>query len=80
MIKEHCKCNILINYERHFYTNMISQFDNFSFLNEEQITFLRNSSAIILEYEFSAGDTKIQLLLYLQKIMIHSTSLPITQT
>ena len=58
-IKEYCKCNILEDYERHFYTNMISQFDNFSFINEEQATILGDSSAIKLEYELSVGGTKI---------------------
>ena len=38
---------------------MISQFDNFSFINEEQATFSGDGSAIQLEYEFSTGDTKI---------------------
>ena len=41
---------------------MISQFDNFSFINEEQTTFSGDGSAIQLEYEFSAGDTKIHAL------------------
>ena len=38
---------------------MISRFDNFSFINEEQTTFSGDGSAIQLKYEFSAGDTKI---------------------
>jgi hypothetical protein len=42
-IKEKCRCNTLEDFERHFYTNMISQYDNFSFINEEQTTFLGDS-------------------------------------
>ena len=62
-IKEYCKCNTLEDYERHFYTNMISQFDNFSFINENQSTFPSEDNNIIpaiqLEYEFSINDTQI---------------------
>jgi hypothetical protein len=57
-ITEYCKCNILEDYIKYFY-DMISQFDNFSFINEEQTTFSGDGSAIQLKYEFSAGDTKI---------------------
>ena len=50
-IKEYCKCNTLEDYERHFYTNMISHFDNFSFINENQAIFsIEEIPAIQLEY------------------------------
>ena len=59
-IKEYCKCNTLEDYERHFYTNMISHFDNFSLINENQTTLSGgNKSAIQLEYEFAPNNTKI---------------------
>jgi hypothetical protein len=39
---------------------MISQFDKFSFINENYSTFsTEDIPTIHLEYEFSAGDTKI---------------------
>jgi hypothetical protein len=50
-IKEKCKCNTLEGCVRNIYTNMISQFDNFSFINEEQTTFSGDGSAIQLKYE-----------------------------
>jgi hypothetical protein len=60
-IKEYCKCNTLDDYERHFYTNMISKFEKFSFINENETTFYLedNIPAIQLEYEFSPNDTQI---------------------
>ncbi len=33
------KCNILKDYERHFYTNMISQFDSLSFIIRIKLLF-----------------------------------------
>jgi hypothetical protein len=59
-IKEYCKCNILEDYERHFYTDMISHFDNFSFINENYTTLLLPAGdrpAIQLEYEFTPANT-----------------------
>ena len=58
-IKEYCKCNSLEDYVKYFYNNMISQFDNLSFINENQPIFLWDNSGIQLEYEFSLTDTKI---------------------
>lgn len=60
-IKEYCKCNTLEDYGRHFYTNMISHFDNFSFINENETTLLLpgDRTAIQLEYEFAPADTTI---------------------
>ncbi|MGE3859679.1 MAG: hypothetical protein AB7F53_06785 [Nitrososphaeraceae archaeon] len=53
-IKEYCKCNSLKDYENHFYTNMISRYDNFYLINENYTTFSPNKiPAIQLEYEFS---------------------------
>jgi hypothetical protein len=59
---------------------MISQFDKFSLINENQITLPGDWSLIQLEYEFSSKNTKIILILYLQKMMIHSISLLIMQS
>ena len=39
---------------------MISQFDNFSFINQNQATISGDRLAIQIEYEFSPNDTKIQ--------------------
>ena len=62
-IKEYCKCNTLEDYERHFYTNMISHFDNFSFINENQAIFsIEEIPAIQLEYEFSLINKTIHTL------------------
>jgi hypothetical protein len=61
-IKEYCKCNTLEDYEKHFYTNMISKFDNFSFINENDTTLSSlagDRSAIQLEYEFTPANTTI---------------------
>ncbi|HZL21732.1 MAG TPA: hypothetical protein VFC05_00285 [Nitrososphaeraceae archaeon] len=56
-IKEYCKCNSLKDYENHFYKNTISNFDNFSFINENYTTFSSNKMpAIQLEYEFSPSN------------------------
>ena len=56
-IKEYCKCNTLKDYENHFYTNIISRYDNFSFINENYTTFTSNEiPAIQLEYEFSPSN------------------------
>ena len=38
---------------------MISRFDNFSFINENQTTFAGDNSAIQIEYEFAPDDTTI---------------------
>jgi hypothetical protein len=57
-ITEYCKCNTLEDYVKYF-NDMISQFDNISFINENQTTFPVDISAIQLEYEFSSADTKI---------------------
>ena len=57
-ITEYCKCNILEDYIKYFY-DMISQFDNFSFINENQTTFAGDNSAIQIEYEFAPDDTTI---------------------
>ena len=58
-IKEYCKCNTLEDYKKHFYTNMISQFDKFSLIKENQITLPDDRSSILLEYEFSPKNTQI---------------------
>ena len=58
-IKEYCKCNTLEDYVKYFYNNIISQFDNFSFINENQTTISGDRSATQLEYEFFPNDTKI---------------------
>ncbi len=58
-IKEYCKCNTLKDYKKHFYTNMISQFDKFSLIKENQITLPDDRSSILLEYEFSPKNTQI---------------------
>jgi hypothetical protein len=58
-ITEQCKCNILEDYIRYFYTNTISQFPNFSFINENKTTLSKDRLAIQLEYEFTPADTKI---------------------
>jgi hypothetical protein len=59
-IKEYCKCNTLEDYESHFYKNMISHFDNFSFINEYNAIFSpKDIPAIQLEYEFSPTNTTI---------------------
>ena len=56
-IKKYCKCNSLKDYENHFYKNTISNFDNFSFINENYTTFSSNKMpAIQLEYEFSPSN------------------------
>ena len=56
-IKEYCKCNTLKDYENHFYTNTISHFDNFSFINKNNTTFSSNKiPAIQIEYEFSPSN------------------------
>ena len=57
-ITEYCKCNTLEDYVKYFY-DMISQFDNFSFINENQTTFAGDKSAIQIEYEFAPDDIKI---------------------
>ena len=59
-IKEYCKCNTLDDYASHFYTNMISQFDKFSFINENYSTFsTEDIPTIQLEYEFSPENKTI---------------------
>lgn len=59
-IKEYCKCNTLEDYESHFYKNMISHFDNFSFINENNTIFSsKDIPAIQLEYEFAPTNTTI---------------------
>lgn len=59
-IKEYCKCNILEDYASHFYKNMISHFDNFSFINENYSTFSTEDILTIqLEYEFSPANKTI---------------------
>jgi hypothetical protein len=58
-IKEYCKCNTLEDYERHFYTNMISKFDKFSIINENETTFQGDRAAIQLEYKFTPKDIQI---------------------
>lgn len=58
-IKQNCKCNTLVDYIRYYYTNMISQFDKFSLINENQTTFAGDKSAIQIEYEFKPNRTKI---------------------
>jgi hypothetical protein len=59
-IKEYCKCNTLEDYERHFYTKMISHIDNFSLINENYTTFSsENIPTIQLEYEFSPANKTI---------------------
>ena len=59
-ITEYCKCNNLEDYVNHIYNNMISQFENFSFINQNQATISGDRPAIQIEYEFSPNDTKIQ--------------------
>lgn len=59
-ITDYCKCNTLEDYVSHIYNNMISQFDNFSFINQNQATISGDRPAIQIEYEFSPNDTKIQ--------------------
>jgi hypothetical protein len=59
-IKEYCNCNILEDYVNYFYTTMISQTDNFSFLNKTQTTLSGERIAIQLEYEFSPANTNIR--------------------
>jgi hypothetical protein len=58
-ITDYCKCNTLEDYVSHIYNNMISQFDNFSFINQNQATISGDRPAIQIEYEFSPNDTKI---------------------
>ncbi|HEX2409110.1 MAG TPA: hypothetical protein VHJ38_18050, partial [Nitrososphaeraceae archaeon] len=58
-IERECKCNTLEDYVRYLYTNTISQFDNFSFISDNQTTFSENRSVIQLEYEFSLDDIEI---------------------
>jgi hypothetical protein len=58
-IKEYCKCNTLEDYVSHIYNNTISQFDNFSFINENQAIISGERPATQIEYEFSPNDTKI---------------------
>jgi hypothetical protein len=58
-IKEYCKCNTLEDYVSYISNNMISQFDNFSFINENQDIILGDKSARLIEYEFSPNDIKI---------------------
>jgi hypothetical protein len=59
-ITDYCKCNTLEDYVSHIYNNMISQFDNFSFINQNQATISEDRPAIQIEYEFSPNDAKIQ--------------------
>ena len=59
MIKYGCKCDTLEEYARYIYTNHISKFDDFSFINDNQTTISDKTPAIQLEYERSLGDTKI---------------------
>jgi len=47
-IKEYCKCNSLEDYVKYFYNNMISQYNNFSFINENQTAISGDRSAIQL--------------------------------
>ena len=61
-IKEYCKCNTLEDYVKYFYNNMISQYNNFTFINENQTTISGDRSAIQIEYEFAPDDTKIHTL------------------
>jgi hypothetical protein len=58
-IKKFCKCVTLEDYIIYFYRNMISQADNFSFINTTLTTLLGNRTAIQIEYEFSPADTNI---------------------
>ena len=59
-IKEYCKCNTLEDYASHFYKNMISHFDKFSFINENYSTFSKEDIPTIqLEYEFSPANKTI---------------------
>jgi hypothetical protein len=56
-ITEYCKCKSLKDYENHIYKNTISNFDNFSFINEKYTTFSSNKiPAILLEYEFAPSN------------------------
>lgn len=59
-ITDYCKCNTLEDYVSHIYNNMISQFDGFSLINQNQATISEDRPAIQIEYEFSPTDTKIQ--------------------
>jgi hypothetical protein len=58
-IERECQCNTLEDYVRYLYTNTISQFDNFSFISDNQMTLSENRSAIQLEYEFSLDDIEL---------------------
>ncbi len=58
-IYRECQCNTLEDYVRYLYTNTISQFDNFSFISDNQTTLSENKSAIQLEYEFSLDDIEL---------------------
>jgi hypothetical protein len=58
-IQRECQCNTLEDYVRYLYTNTIFQFDNFSFVGDNQTTLSENRSAIQLEYEFSLDDIQI---------------------
>ena len=58
-IYRECQCNTLEDYVRYLYTNTISQFDNFSFISDNQTTLSENRSAIQLEYEFSLDDIEL---------------------
>ena len=54
-----CQCNTLEDYVRYLYITTISQFDNFSFINDNQTTLSENRSAIQLEFEFSLDNIEI---------------------
>lgn len=58
-IKEYCKCNTLEGYVSYINKNTLSQFDNFSLINEDQTILSTNIPAIQLEYEFTLADTKV---------------------
>jgi hypothetical protein len=58
-IYRECQCNTLEDYVRYLYINTISQFDNFSFISDNQMTLSENRSAIQLEYEFSLDDIEL---------------------
>jgi hypothetical protein len=58
-IQRECQCNTLEDYVRYLYTNAITQFDNFSFISDNQTTLSENRSAIQLEYEFSLDDIEL---------------------
>jgi hypothetical protein len=58
-IQRECQCNTLEDYVKYLYTNTISQFDNFSFVGDNQMILSENRSTIQLEYEFSLDDIQV---------------------